>query len=314
MPLTQLEESITGVVERVGPSVVTITTMQVARDQFLRPFPLEGVGSGVLIDADGTIVTNHHVVNGAKRATVHFSDGTKADATYLGGDADADIAVLRVPRNGLPAAKMGDSTKLRVGQLAIAIGSPFGQILQGPTVTAGVVSALHRRLQSQRGVIEDLIQSDAPINPGNSGGPLLNSSGEVIGINTAIIPYAQGIGFAVPSHVVQGVVDTVLKHGNVARPWIGISALTHTQEFAKQNDIEYEPGALVFHVEPGSPADDAGIRAGDLIVELGGDEITSVENVKAIVTKAGADAELAARVIREGRILKLLITPRDRGA
>lgn len=211
MPLTQFEESITGVVDRVGPSVVTITTMQLARDQFLRPFPLEGVGSGVLVDEQGIIVTNHHVVNGARRATVHYGDGRRVEAKHLGGDPDADIAVLGVPRPGLPAVPMADSTKLRVGQLAIAIGSPYGQMLNGPTVTAGVVSALHRRLESPRGVIEDLIQSDAPINPGNSGGPLLDSSGRIIGINTAIIPYAQGIGFAVPSHTAKRVLDGVVQ-------------------------------------------------------------------------------------------------------
>jgi S1-C subfamily serine protease len=312
MPLTQLEETITHVVDAVGPSVVTISTMQVARDQYLRPFPMEGIGSGVLIDADGLIVTNHHVVNGTGKATVHLSDGRSVEARYVGGDAEYDVALLRIPRPGLPAAALGDSNTLRVGQLAIAIGSPFGQILGGPTVTTGVVSALHRRLQSQRGVIDDLIQSDAPINPGNSGGPLLNSSGEIIGINTAIIPFAQGIGFAVPVQIVKEVRDQILAYGHVRRPWIGISAVTHSAALARQNNIDYSPGALVFNVEDDSPAHEAGVREGDLIREVGDVPIDSVEGLKHALGSHALGSKVSLRIVRGGRIVRVNVVPRER--
>lgn len=312
MPLTQLEDSITRVVEEVGPSVVTIATVQLAQDQFLRPFPVEGVGSGLVLSRDGLIVTNDHVVRRARSATVHFADGRKLEARYVGGDPESDVAVLRVDADDLVAARLADSDALRVGQLAIAIGSPFGFMLNGPTVTAGVVSALHRNLQGPQGVIEDLLQSDAPINPGNSGGPLLNSSGEVIGINTAIIPAAQGIGFAVPINRVRRVVDDVLAQGTARRPWLGVGGVTLTPGLARQHGVEPAQGVLVFQVDAESPADVSGIRPGDVLVALDGKPLSSVEQLKGAIMDAGPGARIRLEVWREEGSRELRATLRAR--
>lgn len=307
MPLTQLEETITKVVEDVGPSVVTIATVQVARDQYLRTFPIEGIGSGVVISDDGLIVTNHHVVRNARRAEVTLPDGRRFDADYVAGNPEADLALLRVDAKGLRAAELGDSEKLRVGQLAIAIGSPFGQMLNGPTVTVGVVSALHRNLAGPGAVIEDLLQTDAPINPGNSGGALLDSQGRVIGINTAIIPQAQGIGFAIPIHRVKALLEDAKADPNRDRPWLGIGGITLTPMVAKANQIEEQRGVAVFSVEKGSPAAVAGLRERDVIVGLEGETLHSVEQLKSQIAKKKPGEEVQVDLRRQGRLRKLLV-------
>ena len=314
MPLNQLEEAITKVVEDVGPSVVTISTVQVARDQFLRTFPIEGIGSGVILAEDGLIVTNHHVVRNARRAEVTLQDGRRFEADYVAGNPESDLALLRIPAKGLRAAPMGDSGALRVGQLAIAIGSPFGQVLNGPTVTVGVVSALHRNLAGPGAVIEDLLQTDAPINPGNSGGALLDSQGRIIGINTAIIPQAQGIGFAIPIHRVQALLQDAKADPNRDRPWLGIGGITLSPFVAKQNDIADERGVAVFSIEPGSPAASAGLRERDVIVGLEGQMLHSVEQLKSKIAskRPGDGVQLDLR--REGRLRKLLVPLASRPA
>lgn len=312
IPLTQIEEAVAGVVERVGPSVVTIATVQLARDQFLRPFPVEGVGSGVVVSEDGLVVTNHHVVRGARKARVIFPDGKRYEASYLGGDPEHDLAVLRIPARGLAAATLGDSERLRVGQLAIAIGSPFGQMLEGPTVTVGVVSALRRRLQGPMGVVEGLVQTDAPINPGNSGGPLLNSGGEIIAINTAIIPQAQGIGFAVPVNRVREVLEGVQNHGRVLRPWLGVAAVTLTEALAAENGLDDAGGVLVFSVDPGSPAERAGLRAGDALRRFDGGRLRDVEELRSRIADLKPGAIVALEAERSGRVRRLEITLKER--
>lgn len=301
MPLKEFEKVITSVVETAAPSVVGISTVRVLRDHYLRPFPVEGMGSGVVIDKEGLIVTNDHVVRKARSAAVIMSDGSRHEAEFLGGDAEYDIALLRANAERLQPAKLGDSDALRVGQLAIAIGSPFGHVLNGPTVTTGVVSALKRSLRTERGIAEDLIQSDAPINPGNSGGPLLNSDGEVIGINTAIIPVAQGIGFAIPVNTVKAIVEQVLHNGHVAHAWLGISGVTVTPQVASQYELPVERGVLVFEAERGSPARAAGIGEGDLLVELNGRDLASIEELRSHIRRQKPGERLELGVARERR-------------
>jgi len=286
MPLTGIEGAITGVVERVTPSVVTISTIEMRRARTWRGdgvFPAQGMGSGVVVGSPGHIVTNYHVVRNARSAEVVLHDGRRLKAEFLGGDPGYDLAVLRVEADDLVPLPLADSDTLKVGQLAIAIGSPFGHVLNGPTVTVGVVSALRRRLATERGLVDDLVQTDAPINPGNSGGPLLNTKGEVIGINTAIIPYAQGIGFAVPANVVRDAVDQLLRYGRIIRPWVGVAGVTAATPLARRLGAPDDPGVVVVEVEPGSPAEAAGVRPGDLLVRADGRDVRAVEDLQAAV-------------------------------
>lgn len=312
MPLSVVEETIIQAVDQVGPSVVTVATTQVARDAWLRPFPVEGMGSGVIVSDDGLIVTNHHVVRGARTAEVRLPDGRRERATYVGGDPTSDLALLRIDASGLSPAKLGDSDALRVGQFAIAIGSPFGQLLNGPTVTVGVVSALHRTLQSDRGVIDDVIQTDAPINPGNSGGALLDSSGRVIGINTAIISQAQGIGFAIPINHVKHVVEQVLRHGRVVRSWIGIQGVTLDTSTAGRLNIPEEEGVLVLGVVPGGPADRAGLREGDVVTHVGDQALSKMEALRVVLDRSAPGRSIELRIRRRGGGRKVTVDLEER--
>jgi serine protease Do len=311
MPLTGIEGAITSVVERVTPSVVTISTVEMRRARGYGVFPAQGMGSGVVVGAPGHIVTNYHVVRNARSAEVVLPDGRRLQAEFLGGDPGYDLAVLRVAAD-LPPPPLADSESLKVGQLAIAIGSPFGHVLNGPSVTVGVVSAVRRRLATERGVVDDLIQTDAPINPGNSGGPLLNTKGEVIGINTAIIPYAQGIGFAVPAHIVKDAVDQLLRYGRIIRPWVGVAGVTAATPLARRLGAPDDPGVVVVEVEPGSPAEAAGVMPGDLLVKADGRDLRQVEDLQAAVRRRHPGDVLKATVRRpEGeRTLSIRVAER----
>lgn len=312
IPLTQIEEAVTGVVDRVGPSVVTIATVQMARDQYWRAFPIEGVGSGVIVSNDGLLVTNHHVIRNARTAKVALRDGREFEATYIGGDPESDLAILRIPAKNLPAAQLGDSDALRVGQLAIAIGSPFGNMLDGPTVTVGVVSALRRTLQSPGGNMEGLVQTDAPINPGNSGGPLLDSSGKIIAINTAIIPHAQGIGFAVPVNRVRQVLDQVRDHGRVMRPWLGIAGVTLTPKIAKEHGLDPPGGVLVFQVDAGSPAARAHLEQGDVLRSFDNKPLKDVTELRERIASLPPGAIVELGYERYGEPRRVSVTLRER--
>lgn len=312
IPLTQIEEAVTGVVERVGPAVVTISTVQMIRDQHWRTFPIDGIGSGVIVSKDGLVVTNHHVVRDARTARVELRDGRTFEATYIGGDPDSDLAILRIPARGLPVAELGDSDALRVGQLAIAIGSPFGNMLDGPTVTVGVVSALRRTLQSPGGTMEGLVQTDAPINPGNSGGPLLDSSGRVIAINTAIIPHAQGIGFAVPINRVRHALEQVQEGARASRPWLGIAGVTLTPQTAKQHGLHPPGGVLVFQVDEGSPAARAKLEPGDVIRSFDGRALTGVSELRDRIASSRAGEIVGLEFERYGEPHRVELTLRER--
>ena len=200
------------------------------KDQLLRVFPVEGVGSGVIIDKKGYILTNNHVIEKANKLKVTTTDGNMYEGNVVGADKQTDLAIIKIDsKDALSSAVLGNSDMLKIGQIVIAIGNPFG-LDGGPSVTAGIISSLTRRLRFENGVME-LIQTDASINPGNSGGPLVNTNGEVIGINTAKIPYAQGIGFAVPINVAKMIINDLITNGRVTnRPWIGISAIKINRE------------------------------------------------------------------------------------
>lgn len=302
IPLTALEDSITSVVDAVSPSVVTISTVEVVRDFHLRPFPREGTGSGFVVREDGWVATNHHVIQGARSAQVTLPSGQRLSAELVTDDPDSDLALLRIPTTGLTPARLGDSDAVRVGQLAIAIGSPFGLMLKGPTVTVGVVSARERTLQTRGGVIGGLLQTDAPINPGNSGGPLLNTAGEVIGINTAIIPDAQGIGFAVPANELRRVVEQAVTYGRVLHPWIGVQGATLTPALAQELGLHRPRGVVIVQVEPGSPASVSGLGEADVLLRAEGADLASVEALRQLIARRGSGTSLRLEVARNGSV------------
>lgn len=276
--LPAYESPVTKVAAKVGPVVVNIVTKSLAYDFFFDPVPQSGLGSGVIISRDGYILTNNHVVSGAESITVKLADGRELAAKVVGADPESDLAVLKISANNLPVALLGDSDKLQVGELAVAIGNPFG--LQ-QTVTSGIISALGRSINKGNGqVIENLIQTDASINPGNSGGALANSRGQVIGINTAIIPQGQGLGFAIPINTAKVIMDQLIKMGKVSRPYLGVMGTTMNDELAFQYSLATDKGALILKVVPNSPAKKAGIKAGDIVVKMDDKNIIGMEDLQ----------------------------------
>lgn len=282
--LDAYSKSIISVVGNVGPAVVQIGVTKVVNAS---PFGggqlAQGAGSGVIFAPDGYILTNSHVVDGAHQVMVTLADGRDVKGEVIGQDPDTDVAVVRIsPPNGdkLSAARLGDSDKLQVGQLVVAIGSPVG--LQS-TVTAGIVSALHRTLPGYGGqMIEDIIQTDAAVNPGNSGGPLVDSAGNVIGINVAVVQQAQGLSFAIPINTVNWVAARLMKDGEVRRPVLGIAAQSGVlpQSLRRQFHIEKEMAVQVMQVMGGGPAQRAGIQPGDIIYMLDGRPVGTVLDLR----------------------------------
>jgi S1-C subfamily serine protease len=267
--------------------------------------PVRGMGSGIIFDSNGGILTNHHIVEDAERVEVLTPDGKKFQGEVLGSDPMSDIAVVRVDGEGLPAVKLGDSDKLVVGQIAIAIGNPYGFILPGPAATVGVISGLKRHIHVEGHMYEDLIQTDASINPGNSGGPLVDSSGMVVGVNTANIPFAQGIGFAIPINTARRIAKEIIEHGRVIRPYVGISGLTLTREIAQSYNIPYKNGVLVVKVARGSPAHSSGVSAGDVILEADKQTLKNWEDLQHLLQakKVGDSLEvLIGRDREQGRV------------
>jgi putative serine protease PepD len=288
--LTPDEEINIRVYRAASPAVVNITTTAVAYDFFLNPIPKEGTGSGTIIDRSGHILTNFHVIDGARRLEVTLADGSKWGARVVGADPSNDLAVIKIdaPPEQLTVAPLGDSSKLVVGQKVLVIGNPFGF---ERTLTAGIVSSLGRSIRAENGrLIRGIIQTDAAINPGNSGGPLLNSSGEVIGVSTAIFSPSGGsvgVGFAVPINTAKRLIPELISRGYVARPYLGISGHEIFPALAQALRLPVREGIMVVEVTPGSPAHRAGIRGGDravqvgnVIVRVGGDIITEVDGLK----------------------------------
>jgi len=295
----------------VGKSIVNIASVRMLHDQLFRVFPVEGVGSGVIIDEKGYVLTNNHVIDDAERLKVTLADGRVLKGKVAGTDEVTDLAVLKVEsEEPLPAAALGDSDGLKAGQIVLAIGNPFG-LTGGPAVTAGIVSSLDRSIQTRNDVLE-LIQTDAAINPGNSGGPLVNTKGEVVAINTANMPYAQGIGFAVPVNTAKKILQELIEKGKVARPWIGIASIKVTPRLARFYGLPAREGALVAGVEPYSPADDAGLRKGDIIEEIDGSRVEDPSEIASKVKGKQMNEKLVLTVNRYGRQLQVPVQVDER--
>jgi S1-C subfamily serine protease len=294
------EKAVLDIVEKVTKSVVNISTVKLVHRMFYQPVPVEGMGSGTIVDHNGYILTNNHVVGGAEKINVVLWNGEVLQGNLVSSCAVHDTAVVKVERKDLPAAELGDSDKLRVGQRVYAIGNPFG-LAGGPTVTSGVISAVSRTIESQRGLLENLVQTDAAINPGNSGGPLVDLEGNVIAMNTAIIPFAQGIGFAIPVNAAKECTGEVIAGGHSSRPWLGIVGLSLTGEISRYYDLPVERGVLVTKVVDESPAQLARIVAGDTMLRLDGAAIYSVEDLASEIHNRRIGDKVKLTILRRGR-------------
>jgi S1-C subfamily serine protease len=343
-PLTPTPEDnnfVVAVVNKVEPAVVQINTSRTVRSQvpevfndpFYRRFfgqqvPVQpqqrverGLGSGFVINPNGQILTNAHVVNNADTVTVSFSDGRTVQGKVLGQDTVTDIAVVQVPGNNLPTVELAKSEQVQPGQWAIAIGNPLG--LQ-ETVTVGVVSATDRSI-SDIGLSDSrvgFIQTDAAINPGNSGGPLLNARGQVIGVNTAIIQGAQGIGFAIPIDTAQRIAQQLITQGKVEHPFVGIQMLALTPEVKQRINslpnsnvnVQADRGILIVRVVRGSPADKAGLRPGDVIQQINNQPVTTADAVQQFIEKSGVGANVQMQLQRNDKTLQVTVQPGPRPA
>ena len=304
-------------VEKIGPAVVNISTEQIVRSRtfsdpffeqffrdFLDPFPRRqykqnSLGSGVIIDARGHVLTNYHVIARASKITVTLADEREFEAEIAGADPKSDLAVLKLLTDEkLPLAEMGSSDDIMIGEPVIAIGNPFGL---SHTITTGVISAVNRSIRAgEEQVFRGLIQTDAPINPGNSGGPLINILGNVIGINTAIYGDAEGIGFAIPIDKVRRIIDDLIEHGQVRMAWIGIQVQDITPAIAQYFEYEGSDGILVAQVMEGSSAEKAGLRQGDILLEMNGQPIGDLFGYNTMLAEYTADDLLSFSILREG--------------
>ncbi len=321
--------AIVAAAERVSPSVVTVSALKVrlvrsgpypnTQNEFFNQFLLDfwpnqvyrqdeaNMGSGLIVNDKGYIVTNSHVVKDAERIEVVLGDGRQFEAKLVGTDATYDLAVIRIEGENLPVAPLGNSDDLMIGEWAIAIGNPFGYLLNNtePSVTAGVISALHRDINPEKGnsgIYKDMIQTDAAINPGNSGGPLVNGEGEVIGINTFIFTRgggSLGIGFATPIKVVRRIVAEVVQYGEVRTPWVGVRVVDITTRLQRLLNLPSKSGVVVSYVDPGSPAEVGGVEIGDMIFGIGGEIITKVDDAQRALHGIQVGDRLLLEILRE---------------
>ncbi len=313
-----LEGAFVEAVERAGPAVVHIKAektgrvsmapvdmrdMLLGRRRLYRQQPVQGVGSGVIVSADGVILTNHHVAGDADRITVTLADGREYSAKRVGTDAKTEVCVLRIEGGGHPYAELADSDKIKVGQWALAIGNPFGL---NRSVTLGIVSALDRRqgIVDVAGAYQDFIQTDAAINPGNSGGPLVNISGEVMGINTAIYSHTggyMGVGFAIPSNLARVVMKRILKYGRVVRSWLGVGIQDVDIDLATALGLAKPGGVLITEVRPGAPASKKGFRRGDVILTLDGRKVEGAGDLRNRIAHSPVGYEVKIGFLRDGK-------------
>ncbi|MGC8778236.1 MAG: DegQ family serine endoprotease [Candidatus Caldatribacteriaceae bacterium] len=323
------ENAVADIVDKVSPAVVNIDTLRTEvyrsplapffNDPFFRYFfgdspesqerrvPVKGLGTGFVFRSDGYILTNNHVIEGAEEIKVTFKDGQKFNGKVVGKDPLTDIAVVKIDATNLPTIPLGDSDAARVGEFVIAIGNPYGL---SHTVTTGVLSAKGRPISAGDSgrEYENFLQTDAAINPGNSGGPLLNLRGEVIGINTAILPYAQGIGFAIPINMAKAVLDQLITKGKVTRAWLGVYIQEVTPEIAEKFGLAKAQGALVADISPDSPAERAGIMRGDVIVKIDGQEIKSVSELQQTVRSHHPGDKVTVEIWRDKKTVVFEVT------
>ncbi len=288
------------VAQQVGPAVVGITNKAVARDYFNRQIESEGVGSGVIFRKDGYIVTNNHVIAGARELIVSFADGTTLNAELVGTDEMTDIAVVKVNADNLPTATFGNSDEIMVGEPAIAIGNPMGLEFRG-SVTVGVISALNRTLELNERLVK-LIQTDAAISPGNSGGALLNFDGEVIGINSAKLATdgVEGMAFAIPINTVQNVINELIDKGYVARPYLGVTIFDKQTAARYGYQLSIDKGVYIFQVALDGPAELANLRRGDVILAIDGTAVNSVTEIRAEITSKKVGDKITVTYERDG--------------
>jgi S1-C subfamily serine protease len=306
--LDSYSRTVVSVVDTVGPAVVSLT---VGRFGAGRPAGVQGAGSGVVIAPDGYVLTNAHVVHGAGRVQATLTDGRVLDGTPVGEDASADLALIRLSGTDLPVAELGRSAGLRVGQLVVAIGNPLG--FQS-TVSAGVVSALGRSLRSETGhLIENVIQTDVALNPGSSGGPLVDSSGRVVGINTAIIAMAQGLSFAIPVDTATWVIGELLAHGRVRRVRLGLAAHNRPidQALARRLALRTTHVVEIMSIEPSGPAAVAGLRPGDWIVAIDDQPTATVDDLHRRLTGVTPGVSMRVGVLRGGTMIEVLVAPSE---
>jgi len=306
--------AVTAAAERVSPSVVNVEIRQRPDNRQpspSRPMELRGSGSGFVFTPDGFILTNSHVVHRASRLGVTLPDGRSFEAHLIGEDPDTDLAVIRVNADGLMPATLGDSKSIRVGQLVVAIGNPYGFQC---TVTAGVVSALGRSLRSHSGrLIDDVVQTDAALNPGNSGGPLVTSRGEVIGVNTAVILPAQGLCFAIAINTAKHVAGLLIRNGKIRRGHIGVAGqnVTLQRRLVHQHSLAVTSGILVISLEPKGPAHRAGLREGDVIVAYGSHPVASIDELHRLLTEEQVGTKIELTLLRSGEKLTLEVVPEE---
>ena len=304
--LDAYSHAVVSVVDTVGPSVVSIGI-----DTRTRTAEARGAGSGVVFSSDGYVLTNSHVVHGATALEVSLTDGRRFPASVVGDDPATDLAIVRVEAPALPTARLGQSAKLRVGQLVIAIGNPFG--FQS-TVSAGVVSAIGRSLRSTTGrLIDNIIQTDVALNPGNSGGPLVDSRGRVVGINTAIFAMAQGISFAVPIDTATWVIPQLLTHGRVVRAYLGFGGQSRPvdRRLARTLGLSGQRAIEIANVEAKTPAADAGLKPGDLVIAINGHAVETVDDVHRMLGPDAVGRELTILFARDGRRVEATVVPRE---
>ena len=304
--LDAYSQAVVRAVELVSPSVVTVELGRAARGQQPQQ---GGHGSGFVFTPDGLILTNSHVVHGASTIHVSLPDGRRLSADLVGEDPGTDLAVVRVSASGLPVVKLGDSRAVKVGQLVVAFGNPYG--FQA-TVTAGVVSALGRSLRSRSGrLMDDIIQTDAALNPGNSGGPLVSSRGEVIGVNTAVILPAQGLCFAIAANTAQFVVGRLIRDGRIRRSYVGVAGQNTAlaRQLVRFYDLRVSAGVRVASIEPNSPASQSALRKGDVIVGFGGHDVESIDQLHRVLTEDRIGVSTPLAVIRGTEKLEIHITP-----
>ncbi|NJL10102.1 MAG: trypsin-like serine protease [Calothrix sp. SM1_7_51] len=309
--LDAYSQAVINVVEKVSPAVVNIDVQRRVRSRnpYQQSPEVSGNGSGFIFTRDGFVLTNSHVVHDASKIEVTLSDGRTYEAQIIGDDPDTDVAVIRIHAPNLVAAKLGDSQSLKVGQLAIAIGHPYGF---QTTVTTGVISALGRSFRSQSGkLIDNIIQTDAALNPGNSGGPLVTSHGEVVGINTAVIISAQGICFAVPINAAKIVIPSLMQYGRVRRGYIGIGGqnVQISRRIMLFNELSVDTGIFIMFVEPNSPADKAGLQEGDVIVGFDGKALSCIDDLHKFLTPDRIGMRSQLTILRRNQKLMLTIVP-----